>query len=215
MRFTFIVLMVCCFYPSFSQVKIYYKDASLTKEVAEKKASFLKSEFKNGDTLISQLSRLSDNLIIRQKKWINDRPVGVWFEYALDGQLVSQRNFNAVTYEKELPKIYNNAIDTISCKTCQPAVFGTGAADLNRYLLMNLQIPIESRMLGSKGRVFICFILTKGGEAQPYTILRGVDPYIDFAAWELIRQMPAWSPAMKDGEPIESYYILPIKYLWN
>ncbi len=190
-----------------AQEKAYFKDEELTKKASEKKANYLKSEFESGDTLISQVSRLSDNFILRERKWISGNPIGTWFQYADNGELISE-----VAYRKPFPDTYNNASDSLSCENCTSATFMNGEAEFNNFMRYNMRFPTESRELGSTGRLLICFIISKEGEAIPYSILKGVDPYIDVEGWELIGRMPPWQPATKEGEPIDSYMVLPINY---
>jgi hypothetical protein len=212
MRISVLLLIMIDSVFAIAQENTFYKNELLTKEVPEKKAKYLRSKFNSGDTLILQYSRLSDGFVFRESKWVSNNPVGVWFEFALDGNLISSRDFSTVFYKRPLPNIYNNSIDSVNWKGCQPAIFKTGKSDLYRYLAMNITYPIESRSLGNTGKVFINFVISKEGKPQPYSIQRGVDPYINLATWELIDQMPTWNPATLEGVPIESYFTLPISY---
>tara|TARA_Y100000589_G_scaffold330030_1_gene378437 strand:+ start:3141 stop:3797 length:657 start_codon:yes stop_codon:yes gene_type:complete len=198
----------------FAQKTTFYKDENLKKETSEKKAKFKKIEFYSGDTLVIQSRRISDNLMIAESKWLHDKPVGVWIRFDMTGNLISSRNFGILVYSKEpIDSLYDNTKENEKCINCKSASYPTGENGVFQFLGAQINYPSESKKRGSSGTVFIRFIIDKEGNAKPHSIMRGVDPFIDMEAWQVIEKMPKWNPATQNGEPIESYWILPMRFI--
>ncbi|RMG81577.1 MAG: energy transducer TonB [Bacteroidetes bacterium] len=198
----------------FAQKTTFYKDENLRKETSEKKAKFKKIEFYNGDTLVIQSRRISDNLLIAESKWLQDKPVGIWTKFDMTGNLISSRNFGILVYSKEpIDSLYDNTKENENCTNCKSASYPTGNSGMFQFLAAHIKYPSESIKRGSSGTVYIRFIIDKEGNAVPHSIMRGVDPFIDMEAWQIIEKMPKWKPATKNGEPIESYWILPMRFI--
>jgi len=92
-----------------------------------------------------------------------------------------------------------------------PAHFGT-QEDHIRYLMENIRYPREALESGTQGKVIIHLKITKDGAVEVISISKGVNPYLDFESWRVIEALPKWTPAMKDGEPVDSYTFIPIKF---
>ncbi|MDO5421121.1 MAG: energy transducer TonB [Bacteroides sp.] len=62
------------------------------------------------------------------------------------------------------------------------------------------------------------FTVDEEGNLLYPSIIRGIDPYLDKKALEIIngkllKQMPRWNPATLRGENIASSIVLPIRYI--
>ena len=60
------------------------------------------------------------------------------------------------------------------------------------------------------GTVVVLFNVDKNGFVRRPTIVRSLFPPIDDEVSRVIRKMPQWIPAKKDGEPVYSSYELPV-----
>ncbi len=89
---------------SFEQKTSYFKDQDLSKEVSQNSAEFKKVEFNEADTLVNQIIKISDNVLLSESKWINNTVVGVWTKYNWNGDLISRRDFGVVVYANDLKK---------------------------------------------------------------------------------------------------------------
>jgi len=197
-----------------AQKTTFYKDENLWKETSEKKAKFKKTEFYKGDTLLIQSQRISDNLLIAESKWLNDKPVGIWTRFDLKGNLISSRNFGILVYSKDkIDETYDNTKENEDCTTCEPASYQTGESGMFQFIGTKIRYPAESKDMGNSGIVYLRFIIDNDGNAKAHSIMRGVDPFIDMEAWQLIEKMPKWNPATKDGQPINSYWTLPVRFI--
>jgi len=197
-----------------AQKTTFYKDENLWKETSEKKAKFKETEFYKGDTLLIQSRRISDDLLLAESKWIENKAVGIWTIYDLKGNLISSRNFGILVYSKEpINEMYDNNKENEDCATCELASYPNGENGMFQFIGTKIRYPAESKDRGNSGTVYLRFIIDKEGNAKPHSIMRGVDPFIDMEAWQLIEKMPQWNPATKDGQPIESYWNLPVRFV--
>lgn len=196
---------------SFGQKVSFYADEDLQTKVFENKANYKEVEFNSEDTLIVQVIRISNNLLIQESKWKAGSPVGLWRVFDSKGRKLSERDFRKLVYKKTIePGIYQN--DEKSCSTCEKASFVNGEEALFQFLANKLRYPRESRENGKTGTVYITLIIEKDGTAVPFSIFKGVDPYIDQEVWRILEEMPKWKPAMKNGEAIMSSFLLPVKF---
>lgn len=91
-------------------------------------------------------------------------------------------------------------------------VFGEGQSDLIQYLSQQVKYPVLAMEDGIQGTVVVQFVVGEDGKVRDVTIIRSVREDLDEAAMEVIRQMPAWKPAIKDGVPVAASMTMPIKY---
>lgn len=54
--------------------------------------------------------------------------------------------------------------------------------------------------------------IDKSGKTRSVTILRGVRGDLDLEAIRVINLIPYWLPEIKDGKPVESTIVIPIKF---
>jgi TonB family protein len=199
---------------SLSQKETYYKDVNFWKEVPEKKANYKIIEFNKSDTLLIQSIRIFDNLVLSEEKWIGNEPVGSWKKFDTNGNLISNKDFTALAYSDEpIVGIYDNSSENEDCENCVKASFPGGEIGLFKYLGKTIRYPGNSRDNRSSGKVYIRIIISKDGVVSAHSIAKGVDPFIDMESWQVVEKMPVWSPATKNGKPIDSYMNLPINFV--
>ena len=84
--------------------------------------------------------------------------------------------------------------------------------EVNVWLGQNLTYPPAAEANGVQGTVVCQFVVEKDGSLSDITVLRSVDPLLDTEAVRAIKQMPLWSPGMKDGQPVRVKFTLPISF---
>lgn len=80
------------------------------------------------------------------------------------------------------------------------------------YLSQNLQFPDEARVLGVSGEVKVAFDILPDGAIANIEVLESP---LDLFSDELIavmKSMPAWSPAFRDGLPVTSRQQLHVNF---
>lgn len=90
------------------------------------------------------------------------------------------------------------------------AQFPGGKEELKKWLKENMDYPEEAKRYGT---VVIDFVVKKNGKLAEFKIHKGVNEELDIIAVEILRGMPKWEPAMKDGVAVESNVQLPVKFV--
>ena len=89
------------------------------------------------------------------------------------------------------------------------ARFPGGDKAFKNYVASNIdknKIPKSS--WGS--RIQVSFYIDKDGSISDVELLSGADGYTNLMALKLVAEMPKWSPAMQDGDPVRVKRTLPI-----
>lgn len=82
--------------------------------------------------------------------------------------------------------------------------FPGGKAALDKYISTNLKYPQSAIDNGIEGVVDVAFIVHTDGSIGTIKIVRMVDPDLESEAIRLVKGMPAWVPADKNGTPVEA-----------
>lgn len=99
-------------------------------------------------------------------------------------------------------------------KPDQEAEFPGGVFALYQYISRELRYPAEARDAGLSGKVVLGFIITTTGAIKNIEVIHGMPNCFgcDQEAVRVIRTLPRWKPAKKSGEPVHTYFSIPINY---
>ena len=89
-------------------------------------------------------------------------------------------------------------------------VGGTNA--FAKLLLENLKYPDGARKNKIQGNVYLSFAVEINGNLSDFKIVKSVDEELDAEALRVIKLSPKWTPAMKKGKPVRSFYSIPISF---
>lgn len=90
--------------------------------------------------------------------------------------------------------------------------FPGGETAVQEYIETHIQYPQPALDNGIEGIVTLqCVILTDGSIGQ-IKIVRMLDPDLEQEAIRVVKTMPAWTPAEKNGTPVESSVTIPVKF---
>ena len=92
------------------------------------------------------------------------------------------------------------------------AEFPGGRAALIRYIYQNIQYPSVALKQRIQGRVVSSFIINEDGSISDVTLIQGVYSFLDDEVLRVLRSMPPWKPAMKDGKAVKTKGIVPIVF---
>jgi len=92
------------------------------------------------------------------------------------------------------------------------ATFPGGKQALDKYIADNLKYPSESKDNGIEGIVDVSFTVKADGTIGSIKILRMIDPGLETEAIRLVKTMPKWTPATKDGAPVDSKVTVAIPF---
>ena len=90
-----------------------------------------------------------------------------------------------------------------------------GRDKMNAYLSRNLVYPEGPKDLGIEAKIHIQFVVKKDGSISNIKILRGDKECYECAeeAARVIRKMQKWNPGSVNGEPVDSYFQMPINFV--
>lgn len=91
-------------------------------------------------------------------------------------------------------------------------VFGSGTADLMKYLSSNIKYPTVSAEQGVQGKVVVQFVVGTSGEILNPVVVKSVDPYLDKEAIRVISSMPKWKPGRQRGKAVRVKYTVPVVF---
>jgi TonB family protein len=89
--------------------------------------------------------------------------------------------------------------------------FPGGEEGLFQYL-SRVNYPIQARINGITGKVYITFVISKNGKVRNAKILRGLGFGCDEAVLNLINGMPDWKPGKQNGSPVDVQFNLPVNF---
>lgn len=87
-----------------------------------------------------------------------------------------------------------------------------GMNGVKQFLIENMRYPSEAYEKKIMGKVFMGFSVSKTGEITNVKIKKSAHPLLDAEAIRVIKSMPKWTPGMLDGEPVDSYFSMPINF---
>lgn len=95
------------------------------------------------------------------------------------------------------------------------AQFPGGDEHLSKWIYGNLIYPSKAKENGIQGKVFIRFIVECDGSISFARVLRSPSEDLNSEALRLVKSMPKWIPAMKDGQPVRESRIISIMFRLN
>ena len=119
---------------------------------------------------------------------------------------------NLLTYKYVAHNIKDANKEEVFSYVDQLAEFQGGSNALLKWTMENLEYPLEAIEKKIEGRVFISCVIEKDGSITNPSIQRSVDPSIDTEALRLVKNMPKWNPALKEGNPVRSKQTIPVLF---
>ncbi|HRY33984.1 MAG TPA: TonB family protein [Bacteroidales bacterium] len=90
--------------------------------------------------------------------------------------------------------------------------FPGGQAALQEYFRINLKYPDAARWKGLEGTVTISFYVNADGSLSDVKVEQGLGSGCDEEAVRLVKRMPKWKPAMKQGQAVRVKMTLPVRF---
>ncbi len=79
-----------------------------------------------------------------------------------------------------------------------------GDAAMQEFIKTNVKYPPTAAANGIEGNVQLKFIVKADGSISSIKVVRMIDPDLEAEAIRVLKAMPAWTPADKDGTPIDA-----------
>lgn len=94
----------------------------------------------------------------------------------------------------------------------QDPSFPGGDLACMEWLRDNIKYPAEAIEKGIEGRVIVTFVVTKDGKITNAEVVRSSDPLLNEEALRVLRFMPDWIPAKRNGQNVDLQYTLPLTF---
>lgn len=88
--------------------------------------------------------------------------------------------------------------------------FKGGIEKMYQYITDNFVYPEEAEKRSVNGKMEVEFTVEKSGDITYVGILKGLDYSIDEEVLRLLKAMPRWTPATKNGVPVRYKVSMPI-----
>lgn len=106
--------------------------------------------------------------------------------------------------KKKIMALFAFAGATLGAMAADTPTFPGGEEALSQYIAANIKYPVSAKENGVEGVVSVRFTVKADGSVGSIKIVRMVDPDLEQEAIRLVKGMPAWTPADKDGTPVDA-----------
>lgn len=104
-----------------------------------------------------------------------------------------------------------NQTDTLVFAQKMPEYRG-GFDSLKLFIYNNLdysELHVEQSI---QGTVYVRFIVNEIGEVSNIEVVRGIDPFVDKLALDVIKKLPNFKPGMQNGVPVCVWIVVPVAF---
>lgn len=101
---------------------------------------------------------------------------------------------------------------TMGAMAADVPVFPGGEASLAKFITENMKYPAPAKENGVEGVVTLRLTIKTDGSIGAIKVVRMVDPDLEQEAIRLAKTMPEWTPADKDGVPVEALVEVPFTF---
>jgi TonB family protein len=157
-------------------------------------------EIEDGDFLFFH----TNGHISHKGSYQNGELVGDWAIYNRTGELTDKINYDFDINETNKPHHDNKDID-------ETAEFN--GKDFTAFLASKIVYPPRAYKYLIQGKVYVQFLINEDGSISNALVVRGLDKDLDKEALRIIRNMPNWKPARKDGEPVPMACTFPVVFI--
>jgi len=91
--------------------------------------------------------------------------------------------------------------------------FPGGQDSLDSFLRNNMTYPVQAKLNGIHGRVYVGYLIDKTGKIKNARILSGVNDDLNNEALRVVQLFPDWKPGTKGGDAVDVQYILPLDFV--
>ncbi len=91
-------------------------------------------------------------------------------------------------------------------------VYPGGEEAMEKFITENMQYPAPAIENGVEGVVTLHVTINPDGTVGAIKIVRMIDPDLEQEAIRIVKKMPAWTPADKDGTPVVGFVDIPVKF---
>ncbi|MBQ3636206.1 MAG: energy transducer TonB [Bacteroidales bacterium] len=114
-------------------------------------------------------------------------------------------------YEPQRPSVTNPDSDICSNPDVD-AEYPGGANSMFSFISSHLSYPRHAWLNNISGRVFVSFVVDTDGTISDVEASKKINPALDAEAVRVVKLMPKWKPATKNGKPVRVSMVVPINF---
>ncbi len=120
-------------------------------------------------------------------------------------------------YFKNLNKFCLPKINESNAKAADysRAEFPGGQKERLKFIEKNMEYPNAAYDKGIEGAVYVSFYVEEDGSLSNIEIIKGLEGGFNEEVVRLIKLMPKWKPAIRDGKPIRMKISYPMAFRLN
>lgn len=155
---------------------------------------------KENTDLINQLNKLYDKYIKKGPEIFPDE-----YNEVFSGGRIT--NDSIESYEE--PALY--------CIDREEAEFPGGMQNLKYYVSKHYHVPEIALELGLEGKAWVRFTIKEDGSVSDVIVVKGITDCreCDQEAIRIVKQMPYWRPAMRNGRAVKTVWKMPVEIKLN
>jgi TonB family protein len=139
--------------------------------------------------------------------------VGDWLIYNEAGELIRTINYDFEVNETARPDHESEDCDRMAEFIGKDYSVETDkAVDLHDFLAAEIVYPPMAAKYNIQGKVYVQFMINEDGSVSDALVVRTLHKDLDKEALRVVRNMPAWKPAVKEGKPVRTAYTCPIAF---
>lgn len=92
------------------------------------------------------------------------------------------------------------------------ASFPGGSAALMQYIAQNLRYPNIQGDCNIQGRVIVGLTVNEDGTLSDIKVMKSISPTFDEEAIRVVKSMPKWNPAKRNGQAVKTKYTVPVTF---
>jgi TonB family protein len=157
------------------------------------------------------LNIFSNPKLVEKGKIMDGVRDSVWVGYTEDGTKYYEENYsrgelqNGFSFDKA-------GVQYSYDKVGEMASPQGGMQGLGDHLMRTLMYPKMARKKGIQGKVFVEFVVDKGGEIIDIKVIKGIGYDCDEEAVRAVKLCPRWTPGKQRGQPVSMRMVLPISF---
>lgn len=181
-------------------------------------------EFENGKKIGLWKKYDSKGRLMEELHYISGKRVGSFIQYDSLDTAVNQGEYVADTLSSQSKRIdmhVNRGTKKVEempyLSSCKKEVdikkrSGCSGNTLLRHIYSNLKYPAKARDIGMEGRVLAQFLVNKDGSVSHVDVYQALcQPFKDEVE-RLLLTLPLWEPGTNNGNAIDVYYTVPIRF---
>jgi len=185
-------------------IALHVAENELNKDILKQEVKKDKSD--KNKTEIEQDEVIAENEQIIEPNYLPDlsENTGLTEELTLNNQIADELVISMDREEVDL--VYESY-----CIQERP-LFPGGENELLKFITSHVRYPASAIESGIEGTVYIRFLINKLGQVEQSIVMRSVDPSLEQAALEVVNNMPRFSPGKQNGNPVCTWFIIPVKF---